>query len=258
MAEMNSYYKWCMFFLSVIGLWPYSSKKFRLLQNGIVSLASGLSVICQFLAYFTVERNLIRLLKLTSLISMTLITFTRYHFAWYQIDQMKEFLDQISFDWKINNDEILGIMQTHAFFGKRFVITFAVYFTVVAYVPVCIIVLYHISPIILDRVLPLNESRAVNLPVDVVLMFDREQHPVFTAFLLCLLLTVAESITVGAESFLIMLSWHIAGLFSIASYYFQKAVLQECAASGFPRDCKDNKGASYITSGVIVHWKALQ
>ncbi|XP_076390160.1 uncharacterized protein LOC143264887 [Megachile rotundata] len=206
---MNSDYKWCMFFTSVIGLWPYTGKKLRLLQNGIVSLV----------------------------------------FSMFTTAQVKGFLDQIRLYWRTSNEEILQIMQMHASDGKRLVIIFAAF----VYPSGCMIMLYHISPIILDIILPLNESRPVMFPVETDFLLDEEQHPILNNFLIYFSLIIGVTILVGTESLMIMISAHIAGLYGVASHYFQKAVLVETSAPCCRRDCSNKKSMPYIVNGVAVH-----
>ncbi|XP_076389744.1 uncharacterized protein LOC143264802 isoform X2 [Megachile rotundata] len=139
-------------------------------------------------------------------------------------------------------------MQVHAFYGKRLVIMFAVFMTV----------LYHISPIILDKILPLNESRPVMFPIDLEFLIDEEQHPILNTFLKYLMLIMDVTVIVGTESLMIMLSSHLAGLYEVASYYFEKAVLAELSAPYLPRDCSNYRSNTYIARGVILHRMARQ
>nr|XP_012151412.1 PREDICTED: uncharacterized protein LOC105663923 [Megachile rotundata] len=185
---MNGNYKWCMFFLTVIGLWPYSNKKFRLLQNGIISLITWASVIFQFIALFSLEGSLFRLLRIIAFISGAITALTKYHITWYMIDDVKVFLDRIRREWETNNDDTLRIMQIHAIRGKRLVISFAV----------------------------------------------------------------------GAESLMIMITSHIAGLFEVASLFFEKAVLADSSVSYLPRNCRNNESINYIIRGTTIHRMALQ
>ncbi|XP_076390163.1 uncharacterized protein LOC143264890 isoform X2 [Megachile rotundata] len=209
---MNSDYKWCMFFMSVVGLWPYTGKKLRLLQSCIVSLVICMFVIAQFLAFSTIERNLFSMLRLASFITLTMVACTRYHMTLYQINDVEEFLNRIKLHWRTNNEEILRIMRLHAFYGKRFVIIFAAF----VYPSACMILVYHISPFILDKILPLNESRPTKFPVETDYLIDEEQHPILNNFLIYLSLITGVSIMVGTESLMIMVSAHIAGLYEIA------------------------------------------
>ncbi|XP_076390171.1 uncharacterized protein LOC105662052 [Megachile rotundata] len=94
MAEMNSYYNWCMFFLSVIGLWPYCNKKFRLLHNSIISLITWSSVISQFATIFAVDKDLFQHLRDLSTAEVAVAALTKYHATWYQINDI----------WQANSD----------------------------------------------------------------------------------------------------------------------------------------------------------
>ncbi|XP_076390159.1 uncharacterized protein LOC105662053 [Megachile rotundata] len=194
------------------------------------------------------------MLRLASFIALTMVACTRYHLTLYQINDVEEFLNRIKLDWRTNDEEILRIMRLHAFYGKRFVIIFAAF----VYPSACVTLIYHISPFILDKILPLNESRPTKFPIETDFLIDEEQHPILNNFLLYLSLIIAVSIMVGTESLMIMISTHIAGLYGVTSYYFQKAVLVESSASCRRIDCANNKSMSYIVSGVTVHQMARQ
>nr|XP_012144601.1 PREDICTED: uncharacterized protein LOC105662966 [Megachile rotundata] len=185
---------------------------------------------------------------------MAMVALTKYHITWYMIEDVKAFLDQIRREWETNDDEILRIMQIHAFHGKRLVIIFAGF----AYPSVCMVVLYHISPIILDKILPLNESRSIKYLISAEFFFNKEQHRIISTSLLNFGVITDVTVLVGMESFIIMVTSHIAGLFEVASLFFEKAVLAESSAPYLPRNCRNNETINYIITGTTVHRMALQ
>ncbi|XP_076389570.1 odorant receptor 43a-like [Megachile rotundata] len=145
---------------------------------------------------------------------MAMVALTKYHITWYMIEDVKAFLDQIRREWETNDDEILRIMQIHAFHGKRLVIIFAGF----AYPSVCMVVLYHISPIILDKILPLNESRSIKYLISAEFFINKEQHQIISICLLHFFIIIDATVFVGTESLMIMISSHIAGLFEVARF----------------------------------------
>nr|XP_012137310.1 PREDICTED: uncharacterized protein LOC105662055 [Megachile rotundata] len=254
MEEINSYYKWNTIFLWSVGLWPYCNKKFRLLHNGIISLITWASVISQLVAIFGVEKDLFRQLRDISITAMAIAALTKYHVTWYEINYVKAQVNQIRLDWETNNVEVLRIMQIYAFYGKRLVILFATFF----YPGLSIVILYHISPIILNVIVPLNESRPIKFPIDLEFWIEEEQYPILNISLFCLVVIVDVAVLVGTESFSIMICLHVAGLFDVASYYYEKAVLSESVPSYRPQNSKNKEIVSYIATGVFFHRKALQ
>nr|XP_012137309.1 PREDICTED: uncharacterized protein LOC105662054 [Megachile rotundata] len=254
MVEINSYYKWCTIFLSMIGLWPYCNKRFQLLHNGIISLITWASVICQLAAILAIDRDLFRQLRGIPITAMAIAAFTKYHATWYQINYVKAQINQIRLDWETNNVEVLRIMQIYAFYGKRLVILFATFF----YPGLSIVILYHISPIILNVIVPLNESRPIKFSTDLEFWIEEEQYPILNISLFCLVVIVDVAVLVGTESFSIMICLHVAGLFDVASYYFEKAVLLESVPSYRPRKIKDKESINHIATGVLFHLRCLQ
>ncbi|XP_076389569.1 uncharacterized protein LOC105662965 [Megachile rotundata] len=254
MAEMNSYYKWCMFLMPIMGLWPHSTKNF-----GSYIMASSASLL--FAVFFIADRSLFQQLRDISIAAMTIVVFTKYHTFWYHINDLKAFLDEVRLDWETNNVEVLRIMQIHAFHGKRLVIYFAAYLKCVTaffYPGMFILILYHISPIILDIIVPLNESRPLEFPIHIEFFIEKKQHPILNISLVYLAIIMDITILVGTESIMIMFSLHVAGSFGIASYYFKTAVLAESVASLHPRNNTNNETISYIATGVFFHRRAIQ
>ncbi|XP_076390166.1 odorant receptor 43a-like [Megachile rotundata] len=57
---------------------------------------------------------------------------------------------------------------------------------------------------------------------------------------------------------MIMITSHIAGLFEVASLFFEKAVLADSSVSYLPRNCKNTESINYIITGTTIHRMALQ
>ncbi|XP_076390168.1 uncharacterized protein LOC143264893 [Megachile rotundata] len=145
-------------------------------------------------------------------------------------------------------------MQIHAIRGKRLVISFAAF----AYPSVCLVILYHTFPIILDKILPLNESRSVKFLITIEFFINKEQHRIISTGLLHFLWITNITVLVGTESLMIMISSHIAGLFEVASFFIEKAVLADSSVSYLPRNCKNTESINYIITGTTIHRMALQ
>ncbi|XP_076389494.1 uncharacterized protein LOC105662054 [Megachile rotundata] len=131
-------------------------------------------------------------------------------------------------------------------------------FTAFFYPGLSIVILYHISPVILDVIVPLNESRPIKFSTDLEFWIEEEQYPILNISLFCLVVIVDVAVLVGTESFSIMICLHTAGLFDVASYYFEKAVLLESVSSYRPRKIKDKESINHIATGVLFHLRCLQ
>ncbi|XP_076390161.1 uncharacterized protein LOC143264889 [Megachile rotundata] len=70
------------------------------------------------------------------------------------------------------------------------------------------------------------------------------------------------TVFVGLESLTIMITAHVAGLFAVASLFFEKAVLAESSAKYLPRNneriCRNNESINYIITGTTIHRMALE
>ncbi|XP_076386088.1 uncharacterized protein LOC143264148 [Megachile rotundata] len=178
----------------------------------------------------------------------------KYHAIWYQANIVKGFIDRIKFHWQTNNDVVLQIMQKYNSLGKQLSILFASF----TYPVGAIMLLYHFSPIILDKIAPLNESRPIKSPTDAELFFDKERHPI-PAIIVYYLWTVVFAVTyIGTESLTIMICLHTASLFEVTSYHFQAAIFIEVTNTCIPRKHTNNKNISYLIKTVIMHEEVIR
>ncbi|XP_076389495.1 uncharacterized protein LOC143264769 [Megachile rotundata] len=249
-TAMNRYYGWSILFLSLVGLWPYRSKKYRLLINIAITLFAWTSVITQFLSFTVFEMNTFRVVKITSYLLASIALIIRYHLTCYYIDDMKDLLEQIKLDWYTSNDNMLQIIQKDASIGKRLGINFWVY----CISSVLFVFLYHIAWYIISSI---NGTHRVKLPIDLYFGFDTQQHPILSNSLIFSIYAVFAAISAGIHSFELLALSHSAALFHIASYHFQKAVLEESTAYHL-QECTNRESFKEIINGVFAHRKAIQ
>nr|XP_012147786.1 PREDICTED: uncharacterized protein LOC105663457 [Megachile rotundata] len=167
-----------------------------------------------------------RVLRNLTGVTVSMGSFVKYHAFWYQANTYK-------------NESIICLAA-------------------VLYSAASIMVLSHISPIILDIIAPLNESRPITYPVDVELLFDQDSHPILISVIYILWLAMIGAIYIGTESSTIMIGLHVASLFEITSYYFQKAVAIEVTDSFISRKYTNNKNVSYLIRSVIMHRETIK
>ncbi|XP_012145742.2 uncharacterized protein LOC105663127 [Megachile rotundata] len=254
MVQLTDCNKLCVFFLSVLGLWPYGSKRLRLFKNIFIGVNVWLYILVQVLAFITMEMTLYRVLRNLTLMTISMGSFVKYYTIWYQANTVKGFIDRIQFDWQTNNDVILQIMQKHNYLGKQL----STFFTSCVFSTVVIMTTYHISPIILDKIAPLNESRPIQLPVDAETFFDKEKHAITTTITYYFWIAILAIIYIGTESLTIMICLHAASLFEVTSYYFQRAVSIEVTDTCIPRKCTNNKNMSHLIKSMIMHQETIQ
>nr|XP_012152742.1 PREDICTED: uncharacterized protein LOC105664145 [Megachile rotundata] len=198
--------------------------------------------------------TLYRVLKNLTLMTVSMGSFVKYHAMVYQANTIKEFMDRVQLHWQTDNDVILRIMQKCNYLGKQM----SILFTSAVYLLSSIAIVYHFSPIIFDIIVPLNESRPIKFPVDVVLFFDEKRHPIVATIIYIFWIILIGTIYSGTESLTIMICLHITSLFEVTSYYFQTAISIEITNSHIPRKCANKKNMSYLIKSVIMHKETIQ
>ncbi|XP_012150448.2 uncharacterized protein LOC105663776 [Megachile rotundata] len=138
-------------------------------------------------------------------------TLVKYHALCYHVNTVKGIMDRIKFHLQTKNNVIHQIMQKYNSVGKQLSTLFASF----VYSAAGVMILCHLSPIVLDIIMPLNESRPIKLPVDVVTFFDKEKHPIIITTFYYLWIAIVSTTYVGTESLMIMICLHAASLFEV-------------------------------------------
>ncbi|XP_076386135.1 uncharacterized protein LOC143264163 [Megachile rotundata] len=254
MVELNGCNKLCVFLLSVIGLWPYGNKNIRLFKNIVIGINVWLCILVQVLDLTTMKMTLSRVLRNLTLMTVSMGSLVKYHTVWYQANTVKGLIDRIKFHFQTNNDEILLIMQKYNYLGKQLSTLFASSISLVGGT----MMLCHLSPIILDNIAPLNESRRIKYPIDTEAFYDQEKHPIPDTFIYFLWIAILGAIYVATESLMIMICLHAASLFEVTSYYFRTAISIEVTDTRTALKHTSDKHMSYLIKSVIMHNETIQ
>nr|KAF7438786.1 hypothetical protein H0235_001177 [Vespula pensylvanica] len=117
---------------------------------------------------------------------------------------LKELLEQIKFDWmKLETEQERKIFQKYA---KETLILFG-FLNAISFLT--------LSPVLLNVIVPLNESRIYEIPFPVEVFFDTTKYFYVTFCLICFLLNIMGCVSLGLYSFVLMILQHCSGLFEL-------------------------------------------
>ncbi|XP_076672665.1 uncharacterized protein LOC143371407 isoform X1 [Andrena cerasifolii] len=233
--EMLNYYRLTIFFLSMLGLWPYQRERLRLLQNVVVSFIITLSTFVQLTPFASGKATKQDILKNVSSIFMTSGVLAKYFLFLRETEVIRELLEGINRDWKTADDEELKIIKEHACLGKRYSMIFAgegytrdetlkIYMlTRLRKTPVAVFIYLstfgamalHFSSTLLDIVLPLNETRLYKSPIVTEYFIDEQKYYFRIAVYQGLMILIGGTVYVATESLTFMWMMHSACLYRL-------------------------------------------
>ncbi|XP_020291758.1 uncharacterized protein LOC109858675 [Pseudomyrmex gracilis] len=179
-----------------------------------------------------------KVICLTLLLSLTLV-------------QIKQLMGEMQSDWfALQNKREIVILHQYARFGRlaSLVIIVGGYFTVTGTV-IC-----QNLPLILDVVLPKNQSRSYRLYIITEYFIDQEKYFYFILLHMSLVTYVALTALCGVSSMLMMGILHVCMLFKIASYRMTNALKKNAVEASSP----ENKSLTCekIIHAVVIHQRA--
>ncbi|XP_039311363.1 uncharacterized protein LOC120359103 isoform X2 [Solenopsis invicta] len=201
--------------LKSLGIWPYQQTCFVRLQQMFNTGVLVLFILAQSLVFITNQYDINLLLKIFSFLFPNLFATVNYVGFIVMADNLKILLDQIQNDWNLLKDKLeIDIIKKYACNMRLFAISVIVF----CYLVMLSCGIFESIPLILDIILPLNESRPIKLMAMTEYFIDQEKYIYY--------LMLHESLTgyigmlslCGIGVILVMVCMHSCALFKIARY----------------------------------------
>ncbi|KAL0126372.1 hypothetical protein PUN28_005042 [Cardiocondyla obscurior] len=211
----DHYYKLNRIFLSTIGLWPHSYITLRQIQCFVSVFILLSTTFPQLLKLITTKHDVELILKVLSSALPFMLFTVKYVTFYFVTEKIKGIMQQIQNDWNALKDKgELDIIRQYAKIARSFTTTIAT----VIYVSIGGVIFIQYVPIILDIVVPLNETRQVELLFQVEYFLDQEKYFHTIQFHLDVGLILAAITIMSTESFCLTLAIHAFGMFKITRY----------------------------------------
>ncbi|XP_011068485.1 PREDICTED: odorant receptor 9a-like [Acromyrmex echinatior] len=132
-------------------------------------------------------------------------------------------------------------------------------FIYLIYVFVCCggYVLFSIIPKFLNIVLPLNESRPVNLPYQAYYFVDEEKYYFYIIFYTCVFGSVATMMVIAHDCTFFIYIEHVCSLFAVAGFHLETLSLNDCNDANNRLDNRKIYNRK-IAISIHAHWRALR
>ncbi|EFN89953.1 Putative odorant receptor 22c [Harpegnathos saltator] len=141
------------------------------------------------------------------------------------VPQIKALTDRVFIDWEglRKNPEEYKIMKTYVANARWIVFMYST----VCLVSVTVFVMVSLVPYILDRVLPLNESRPIVLPYEAYYFVDERKY---FFYIFSQGFVAAEIVVIGLVAYDTMFMTfveHLCGIFSVTGFRFERLVRED-------------------------------
>ncbi|EZA48250.1 hypothetical protein DMN91_010367 [Ooceraea biroi] len=255
MHEFNKrYFKLNRILLKMVGLWPYQQSYFIRIQKGVFTGIFLTFIIVQLLVFLTaIQPNLMFVLKILSFVFPTMFVTMKYCLFIIHADSMKRLLELIRSDWNFLKDKVeIDILEKYAWYARLLtIIAFAFSYCCL----LCAGILQFL-PVILDLILPLNESRPLHLIVFAEYFINQEEylyamllHEIFAVHLAAIALCCTSTTIM---SYIL----HGCALLKVASYRVENAIGEDILAIPSPK--KEYLLYRRIVNAVIIHRRAIE
>ncbi|XP_071637565.1 uncharacterized protein [Temnothorax longispinosus] len=239
--------------LLAIGLWPYKQSKLVRFQ---LILFFGILMSCiifQLTTFLTAEYTLGLAIKIFSYILLLISFIIKYNSFWINIQTVRYLLEQLQhiyIDLKDENE--IAIVEKYGCNAKHYTIR-------IIQITLCsafAIISVPMWPRILDIVMPMNESRPrITMPIPTEYFVDQEKY----FYLILLHLNVATCIGatayIATGTMLITYLKHACGMFKIASYRIERAMMINILQNSMENEIMIYKAMIYA---VDIHRKAIK
>ncbi|XP_063990092.1 odorant receptor 4-like isoform X2 [Diachasmimorpha longicaudata] len=243
----NGYYKSNRILMTVIGIWPELSSLQTIFIRVIMFALLFSTIIPQYAFLVRKCNNLDDMIFGISAQIAVLIGFSKYYFVAVNIQRVKTVLDQIQEDWHmLRNSPAINTVHKYAAkgrFGTRLYIVMifssASFFSIVP-----------LKQGILDKLMPLNESRPKIFMLDVdytlygidanELYYPTLFHSYFTGM-------IVMNMIVSVDTFVLIIIEHCCGLFECVGVLLEGLELPESS----------NSHCQIIDSAIVVHHRAI-
>ncbi|XP_026829008.1 uncharacterized protein LOC105287219 isoform X3 [Ooceraea biroi] len=215
-------YKLHRIMLIALGLWPYQKPFIWRMQAVFFFSAHCCNFFFQFTAFLTTAcNNTDCILKRFSYICLSCVYVLSYYSFYFNSESIKQMLEHIQLDWKMfKNSDTIKTFEEYLFVS--YVFTSCVY--IIVFIGTFVFTAIECRAVILDVIIPMNNSRPRKLEVDLEMFVDKKQY--FFLYIIQEVLTwvigVCSIVTTGTV--LTTVAEHCCAAYKIAGCLIQNTV----------------------------------
>ncbi|XP_070159886.1 odorant receptor 46a-like [Polyergus mexicanus] len=247
------YYKINRVLLKILGLWPYQQSYFSLIHKVLFASLLLTFILVQLLVFVTTQYDTNLLLKILSTVFPIVFVTIKYCSLIIQADSVKKMLEQIQDDWRLLKNKLeVDFIKKYAYniqFSSIILILIGLLCMFLLIIPQCL-------PLILDIILPLNESRHCQLFVITEYFINQEKYIYIILLHMVLACSIGLITLYGSSITFMTFLCHACALLKIASYRIENAI--EKSALAIPIFERQNLFCQRIINAILIHRRAIE
>nr|XP_050864602.1 uncharacterized protein LOC127070539 [Vespula vulgaris] len=256
----DRFYKLNYRLLSFLGLWPY--KKSRLHRVCLINIPMLSFNITQLLKMYTSNGNLDIIKEIIPIWVTSFNVVIKYYLFDLCVLDIKLLMDNMIIDWNMwKSKEEIEIMKKFAHSGRMYTLGYtsriiSFLFVVYIYVSMSLFLLVTFIPPLMDVIIPLNESRHMELPVLAEYFLDEEKHfyLIYCHMVVCVTITI--TILIAIDTQLMVFCCHVSGAFAVVSFRLEHFLKNDTTLDGLS-DLQRKESYKHVSLSIKGHKRAL-
>ncbi|KAF7384514.1 hypothetical protein HZH68_014126 [Vespula germanica] len=167
---------------------------------------------------------------------------------------IKLLMDNMIIDWNMwKSKEEIEIMKKFARSGRMYTLGYTIYI----YVSMSLFLLVTFIPPLMDVIIPLNESRHMELPVVAEYFLDEEKHFYFIYCHMVVCVTITITILIAIDTQLMVFCCHVSGAFAVVSFRLEHFLKNDTTLDGLS-DLQRKESYKHVSLSIKGHKRALE
>ncbi|KAH0948813.1 hypothetical protein HN011_008858 [Eciton burchellii] len=239
--------------LLTVGLWPYHRTKFVQCHVFLFTAILISFIIVQFTTFITTECTTDIVIKILCFASFYMIFLVIHNSVYINTDTVIYMLEKLKYICnELKNEDEIAIIKKYGNDSKRLTFVFSLY----CMTNLSLFILLPIFPKILGSFI-LNASETNLMMHDVMREYfvDQERYSYLILLHLDTTMCIAAISIIATGTLFISLVKHICGIFKIASYRVDQAMVIRFYNSGLPNELKIHKK---LANAIDIHCEGME
>ncbi|KAL2738896.1 OR22C protein [Vespula squamosa] len=248
----NRFYKINYRLLSFLGLWPY--EKFRLSRVCLMNIPMLSFNLTQILKLYTSKGNFDIIKEVIPVWIVSSIVVIKYYLFDFSVLDIKWLMDNMIMDWNMwKSKEEIDIMKKFSHLAKMYTLGYTIYI----YIFMSLFLLATFIPSLMDVIIPLNESRHMDLPVLGEYFVDEEKHFYLIYSHMAISIIINITTFIATDTQLMVFCCHVSGVFSVVSFRLENFLENDTTLNGLS-DSQKKECYNHVSLSIKGHKRALE
>ncbi|XP_043681124.1 uncharacterized protein LOC122635230 [Vespula pensylvanica] len=163
-------------------------------------------------------------------------------------------MDNMIIDWNMwKSKEEIEIMKKFARSGRIFTLVYTIYI----YVFVILLLLVTFIPPLMDVIIPLNESRHMELPTHGEYFVDEEKHFYLIYCYMAVTIMISITVLIATDTQLMVFCCHVSGTFAVIGFRLEHFLKEHATLDGLS-DLQRKECYKHVSLSIKGHKRALE